>query len=224
MTKANAERSAVNWGVPGAMMALTAIPVLLGVVHFSQLASSETMSADAGRFAVSPAAIGLHLVAVTVYGILGALQFVPRLRSRGSPWHRRMGWVVLACGFVAALTAIWMTLFYPRAANDNTLLYVTRLIVGAAMFVFLVLALVAARRRAFKQHGDWMIRAYALGLGAGTQVLVHLPWFILMGQPDPAARSVLMGGSWLINWLIAEWVIHRGPSRARASRVTSTLR
>ncbi|HEX6941819.1 MAG TPA: hypothetical protein VF128_02760 [Gemmatimonadaceae bacterium] len=32
--------------------------------------------------------------------------------------------------------------------------------------------------RKYAEHGDWMIRAYAIGMGAGTQVLAHLPWFI----------------------------------------------
>ena len=60
------------------------------------------------------------------------------------------------------------------------------------MLVSMVLGLNAVRRRDFVSHGAWMSRAYAIGLGAGTQVLTHLPWFILVGKPGESARTMLM--------------------------------
>jgi hypothetical protein len=82
------------------------------------------------------------------------------------------------------------------------------------MATSIVLAVDAIRRRDFTAHGEWMIRAYAIGLGAGTQVLTHLPWFILVGQPSELPRAVMMGAGWVINVLVAEWVIRR-PSLQR---------
>jgi hypothetical protein len=58
-----------------------------------------------------------------------------------------------------------------------------------------------------------MMRAYAIGLGAGTQVLTHLPWFILVGKPGESSRAVLMGAGWVINLFVAEWIIRKPPSR-----------
>jgi hypothetical protein len=110
-----------------------------------------------------------------------------------------------------------MTLFYPWPAGDGLGVYVERLIVGSAMIVCILLAVVAIRRRDFPSHGAWMTRAYAIGLGAGTQVLTHLPWFILAeGRPDEGARTVMMGAGWAINVVVAEWVIRRGRSRPNA--------
>ena len=38
-----------------------------------------------------------------------------------------------------------------------------------------------------------MTRGYAIGLGAGTQVLTHLPWFVLVGdRPGELPRAVMM--------------------------------
>jgi hypothetical protein len=35
-----------------------------------------------------------------------------------------------------------------------------------------------------------MIRTYAIGMGAGTQVLTHLPWFIVTDvKPGETARA-----------------------------------
>ena len=64
-----------------------------------------------------------------------------------------------------------------------------------------------------------MIRGYAIGLGAGTQVLTHVPWFLLVGQPGEVARAVLMGAGWVINLVVAEWIIRKQP--ARSSVVTA---
>lgn len=57
-------------------------------------------------------------------------------------------------------------------------------------------------------HGAWMLRGYALGMGAGTQVLTHLPWFVFVGgTPGEASRAVMMGLAWIINASVAEYVI-----------------
>ena len=62
-----------------------------------------------------------------------------------------------------------------------------------------------------------MIRGYAIGLGAGTQVLTHLPWFLLVdGRPGELPRAVMMGAGWVINLVLAEWIIR---SRAARSRI-----
>ena len=61
-----------------------------------------------------------------------------------------------------------------------------------------------------------MTRAYPIGLGAGTQVLTHLPWFILVGgTPGELPRAVMMGAGWVINVVVAEWNI-RKPCRSIA--------
>jgi len=104
-------------------------------------------------------------------------------------------------------------------------LYIERLAFGTAMGASIVLGIDAVRRRDFKAHGAWMMRAYAIGLGAGTQVLTHLPWFILVGKPGETARTVLMGAGWLINVLVAEWIIrYRQPRTATRLAMFATLR
>jgi len=63
-----------------------------------------------------------------------------------------------------------------------------------------------------------MTRAYAIGLGAGTQVLTHLPWFVLVGgKPGELPRGVMMGAGWVINVVVAEWII-RKPRRSITHR------
>ena len=62
-----------------------------------------------------------------------------------------------------------------------------------------------------------MMRRYASGMGAGTQVLTYLPGFIFIGTPDESSTAVLMGAGWTIIVAVAEWIIRRrGRSGSRA--------
>ncbi len=80
------------------------------------------------------------------------------------------------------------------------------------MAISIVLAVNAIRRRDFVAHGAWMMRGYAIGMGAGTQVLTHLPWFVFVGTPGEASRALLIGAGWVINLIVAEWIIRTGNS------------
>jgi hypothetical protein len=53
------------------------------------------------------------------------------------------------------------------------------------------------------------IRAYALGLGAGTQAFTHFPWFLFPSVHGELARTLCMAAGWAINAAVAEWVIFR---------------
>jgi uncharacterized membrane protein len=158
----------------------------------------------------------LHFGA-TVFCVLGAFQFVPALRRRRPRWHRLAGRLLVPCGLAAALSGLWMTLFYDLPPGDGDLLTVFRLCFGTAMAVSIVLATAAIRRRDVRRHRVWMTRGYAIGLGAGTQVLTHVPWTLLVGVPGEVTRAMLMAAGWVINLVVAEWALRRRkPVRADA--------
>jgi len=66
-----------------------------------------------------------------------------------------------------------------------------------------------------------MIRAYALGVGAG--MLTEGIGEALMGATD-LSKAVSLGSGWVINAVVAEWVIRRpsGRGAARAGRANRT--
>ncbi len=72
------------------------------------------------------------------------------------------------------------------------------------MTLFIILGLAAIRRRDFAQHRAWMMRSYALGIGAGTQVMTGVPWILVFGTPGELARALLMGASWAISLAVVE--------------------
>ena len=83
----------------------------------------------------------------------------------------------------------------------------------------------AIRRRDILQHRAWMTRAYAIGLGAGTQVLTGMVGELIAGPPNELGNALLMGAGWAINLAVAEWSIHKRMVRSarRASVVASHL-
>jgi uncharacterized membrane protein len=206
-----------GWRTP-LLLLLGLVPAAASTVRLAELATGAPVTAANARFFAMPAPAVLHLLAVLPFVLLGAVQFAPAMRRRWPRGHRATGQIVVACGFVAALSGLWMTQRYPWPAGDGEGLYWLRWAVGSAMVAAFVLAIVALRRRDFAAHGAWMTRAYALGLGAGTQVLTHLPWFLLAGKPGESARTALMGAGWAINLIVAEWLIRRRTCRGNPAR------
>lgn len=202
--------------LPLALVALSLVPVVAGSIRLAGLVTGAEVTPDAARFAASPLPIALHVASATPYCLLGAFQFSSGLRRRWPAWHRRAGRVLGALGLLAALSGIWMAACsdIPTSMQGPLLLGV-RLAVGAAMAASIVLGVVAIRRRDVPAHEAWMIRAYALGQGAGTQVLVLGPGLLLFGDVLGPTRDLLMTLAWAINLAIAEHVIRRAPGARR---------
>ena len=124
-------------------------------------------------------------------------------------WHRAAGWLLVLCGLLVGLSGLWMTLFYPCPAGDGELLYVFRLLFGSAMVLSILLGFTAIRRGDVIRHRAWMMRGYAIGLGAGTQMLTLMAGELIVGPPSELSRALLMGAAWVINLAVAEWAIRK---------------
>lgn len=207
--------------VPTLLLALCIVPVVAGVVRLTGLLTGQAAAADA-RFFEHPLPVTIHILAVVPYSLLGALQCAPALRRCG--WHRAVGMPLVPLGLIAALTGLWMTQFYAWPEGDGEAVYLMRLLVGVAMTAAIVRGALCLRHHEYEAHGAWMLRGYALGMGAGTQVLTHLPWFVLVGgTPGEGSRAAMMGLAWMINASVAEYVIRtriaaragNGPSQSR---------
>ena len=201
-----------DWLIPAGLVALSAIPTVAGIFRVMQIAAGAEVTADNARFLMAPVPVLLHIFSSVVFCVLGAFQFSPGLRRRYPDWHRGAGRTLVPCGLVAALAGVWMTQFYPPGINapasfDGPFVYAIRLVAGSAMAMSLCLGLAAIRRRDIPHHRAWMLRGYALGLGAGTQVLTHLPWYMLPGIQGELARTLLMAAGWVVNLAVAEWLI-----------------
>ena len=210
-----------SWPVPVSLVALSAIPLGAGTLRMIQLAGGPAVIPADYRFADFPLPVLVHIVGATTYALLGILQFLPRFRRRHLTWHRRAGRVLAVAGLLVAISALWMTLFYEAKPGTGDLLYALRLVFGSAMIACLVLGVTAVRRRDIAAHRGWMMRAYAIGLAAGTQAFSEGIGGAIFGTGVLAA-DVAKGAGWVINLAVAEWAIrrparrrHAAPSRAR---------
>lgn len=201
------QRPKSGWLAITGLLLLSVLPVLGGVLRLTEVG---TEPADKVLW-VSTAAIITHIVSMTVYCLLGALQFSPALRTRRR-WHRTAGRVLIPAGFLAALSAIWLAVFFGGDPDDLALAMV-RLVFAAAMTVFLVRGVIAITRRDFVVHGEWMTRAYALAVSGGTQALVYALWTIPLGEVDAFGETWLVAAGFVINALVAELLIRRRRQR-----------
>jgi len=208
--------------VPAALVVLSVIPLTAGILRLVQLAGGPAaMPADA-RFTGFPTALVVHIVGAAVFALVGAFQFVPRFRRRHLNWHRRAGRVLAVAGLAVAGSALWLTLFYPPKPGTGDLLFLLRLVFASAMAACLVVGFAAIRRRDIAAHRAWMIRAYAIGLAAGTQAFTEGIGGAVFGTGE-LSGDLAKGAGWLINLAVAEWAIRR-PTRPRRRRPTIPAR
>jgi uncharacterized membrane protein len=208
-------RGGSSWRVPLALVVLSLIPVISGSLRLIEAAGGPQLMPVNPRIDASPAPLVVHVLAAAIYAVLGAFQFPARLRRRHPGWHRRSGRILVGAGLAVAGSGLWMTLFY-SGAPGGVLLWAIRLLVGSTMAAAIVLGFTAIRRRDIAAHRAWMIRAYALGLGAGTQAFTEGIGEALFGTGD-LSKAISMGSAWVINALVAEWAIRR-PSVRRTAR------
>ncbi|MFV2102995.1 DUF2306 domain-containing protein [Micromonospora sp. LOL_024] len=202
-----------NYLIPTGLLVLSAVPVIAGSLRLAELAGGAPVLPDGDRIASAPVPVVVHIVSVTVFSFLGAFQFAPGFRRRRPGWHRAAGRLLIPFGLLTALTGLWLTLFMPRAELDGDALAAIRVVVSVVMAMSIVVGFVAVRQRDFARHRAWMIRGYAIGVGAGTQFLTQVAWMGAVGPLTMSSKTGTMAAAWLINITLAEWIIRRLPVR-----------
>ncbi len=198
-----------RWLIPVGLILLNLIPIISGSLRLTQLSGGPEIIPAADRFTVFPWPVIVHIVFGTFYSIVGAFQFLPGLRRGRRSWHARVGRVLIPAGFLVALSGMWMGAFSDLPAGDGPLLVVFREVFGTLMLVSLVLGVRALLARRFAEHGAWMTRAYAIGVGAGTQAIFLIPVSLTFGSSHELARAIAMLLAWVANLAVAELVIRR---------------
>lgn len=205
-----------DFTIPALLIALSLVPTLGGIVRLASVSGHAAVGPDDARFMTAPAPVVLHVLSATLFCLLGASQFSRGFRLRWPGVHRSAGKLLALCGVLAGATGLWMTAFYPIPASlQGPILYVVRLLVASSMIGSILVAWWTILHRDVRRHEAFMIRAYALGQGAGTQVLVLGPWQLIAGECVGVTRDILMTLAWLINVVVAELLI-----QARTRRVS----
>ena len=159
----------------------------------------------------------IHVVGAAVFYVLAAAQILPRVGERYPRWHRRAGRVAVLAGIAGAASSTWLTLLHPDARGP--VLFYGRIVFGPLWTLFLVLGICAIRRRDFAGHRDWMIRAFAVAMPAGTLIVFILPLYLILGEVSEVLDESVQSGAWVVHLSIAEYLIRR----KRSKRQTTNL-
>lgn len=206
----------------GRKLAIGWVPILLwlygGIVVFSGImrlaitgqALTTGQPVDDPVFMIyvhQPWLPAIHILAGTVFMLLGPLQFIPSIRRYWPKIHRVTGRVFLVCGLIAAATGLGVEFTFPLRGG-----YVKRaamVLFSLAMLVALVLAWRAAVRRRIDLHRAWVVRAYAIGLALSTTRLYFIPAYLMYGNPSQFEAAAVTWAGFCINCLVAEWIVRR---------------
>jgi uncharacterized membrane protein len=195
--------------VPFVLATLFLIPIVAGSLRVLELSGGPLLLPENPRMTASPAPVVVHIISAITYLLLGAVQFSARFRRRWPRWHRRAGAVLMLLGLAVAFSGLWMTAFYDRQPGTGELAYIFRLLFGTGMAASIILGFAAIRRTDVARHRMWMTRAYALALGAGTQIFTLGIGEAVFG-PGELTHDLMLGTGWALNLLAAEYLIRNG--------------
>ena len=202
-------RPGAGWLLPTGLITLGLIPILANALRRVALAVGAAGSSP-GDGGGMPLPVILHVVGATVFVVLGALQFSAGFRRRRPTWHRIAGRVATLAALLAAGSGLWLA--FVTLPYSSPLLFVFRLLAAAGLGLCIILGFRAIRQRRLAQHRAWMIRAFAIGLGAATQVFTLGFGEVIFGKGE-LSIALLNGAGWAINLAVAEWLIRRTPGR-----------
>jgi hypothetical protein len=200
-----------EWCILISLFLLSFIPAFAGLLRIIEILGGPAIIPENPRVIANPLLTFMHILSAFIFCIFGAFQFLDSIRRDAPKWHRVNGSLVALAGIILGGSGLWMTHFFPLPIElQGNLLYVARLIFGAAMIIFILLGFAYIRNRQIALHRSSMIRAYALGQVASTQTLIGLVWLVVFRQESIGfTRDLLMTFAFMINIIIAEWVIIR---------------
>ena len=207
--------------VPFALVTFVLVPAVAGSLRLVEVFGGAHVLPANPRITASPVPVVVHIVCAVLYAVLGAFQFSATLRRHRPGWHRVAGRALVLLGLAVAFSALWLTLFYPRQPGTGELAFLFRLAFGSGMAASIILGFTGIRRGNIARHRAWMTRAYALALGAGTQVFSQGIGNAVFGT-GALATDLSLGAGWVINLAVAEYVIRR-PWTGRINTITAQV-
>jgi uncharacterized membrane protein len=138
--------------------------VLLHPGSLGGASSSPAAALDVG-FARHMTLTLIHILPGGLFLFLGAFQFMPGVRQRHLQFHRWSGRVLMVLGLVIGFTALVMSYTMNIGGPNET---AATTLFAIVFLICLVKAYLHIRRREVARHREWMIRAYAVGLGVAT--------------------------------------------------------
>lgn len=147
----------------------------------------------------------MHFIGGAVALGIGWTQFLKNFRAKYLNTHRKLGYAyIIAIVGVSSPGAFYMSL-YANGGFNNVLGFGMMALIW---FWFTVMAFKAVRNGDIKAHERWMIRSFAVTLGAVT-LRLFMPIWAIIGIPGDEAYQAIAWFCWVPNLFVAEWIIQR---------------
>jgi hypothetical protein len=168
------------------------------------------------RYNRHPVMGALHVAPALLFMAAAPLQFSKRIRARWICFHRWSGRILLAAGIGSIIVGLALVPALPLFGGRNA---------AAAVYFFGPIFLFCAgkawyhvRRREIALHREWVIRTFAIALGASTDRVMLLLLFALTHASMEELFGISLWLGWSINLVIAEtWInVTRQPAAVPA--------
>lgn len=165
----------------------------------------------------------IHILPSVLFMVLGPLQFYPRLRRSHPEVHRWSGRVFLTSSGVLGAAGLAMALGPTIGGNDEK---AAILLFGTFFLVALAKGLSHALRGEYREHREWMIRGYAIGLAVAAIRPIMGAFFaaaiIQRRAPDPHSFfGIAFWSGFVLAAIAAEAWIHYARARQLVIRPAS---
>ncbi len=169
------------------------------------------------RYVQHPWVALLHIVPGLLFLTLAPLQFVARIRQRRISIHRGLGRILVICAAITGMGALVVNFLFPAFGGISTQ---AATVFFSVIFLFsLAKAFRHIRRKEVRLHREWMIRTFALAMGAAS-IRIFIPLLLLLtglGLEEVFGASFWLGFG--VNLLIAEvWINHTRTAGRLADR------
>jgi uncharacterized membrane protein len=189
------------------LFAGTLLTIVLALVQVVQI-PLDALPEDSRHLRATPVWHFVHVLGGVAFGILGPIQFSRVLMHKYGLLHRIIGRVFVAAGAMISLSSLGLLWHFPD--RDSAAISSGRLLFGVALGVALAVAMQAILKRDFTLHRNWMIRAYAIGMGATAVSMVFFPIYVITGDPPTGlVADVVFLGAWTACIGFAEGLVRR---------------
>ena len=190
-----------------AVALLGTITLVSAVVRLMDMSNGVARFSSDVRYLQNPLATWMHVVPGLIFLIVGPLQFSRTIRARWIRLHRILGRVFIVTGVFLVVISFGIVFMFPTIGGVVTA--VANFTFGLLLIFALIKAFLHVRRREINLHREWMIRAFAIGLGAST---IRLFIVAFVGIANAQIEEIFGISFWMgftLNLLVAElWIRH----------------
>lgn len=209
------------WGSPwvvgfGVLTVFNLIWALPTYLTFDPALSRSPLSPD---FPLHYPVVVAHALTGNVTMVAGFLQLLPWLREGNARVHRVSGWLYVYVGALPASVLGIALLPFSQAPTGRVGLFA----MAVTWLVTTIIGYRMQRQHRYAKHRRWMYYSLALALGTSWGRVLIIVMGVTGIQIDMMIFLEVVNWAWLLNLLVAHWLVQRRRTRtpARSRQATA---